>query len=65
MKVKTDFVPTSCNYLTAGKVYEVTDIDKTLYSFYGDIEDDYGVNILIRTSGCDHLNNCAWTIVEE
>ena len=55
--VKTDY--DERYYLTAGKVYEVTDWDfDSLTSF--NITDDAGDKIFCRLKGCDHLGGGNW-----
>ena len=55
MKVETDYVPSYCDYLTAGKKYKLTN---------DYIVDDDGVGIEISLLGCGHLEGRDWTIVE-
>lgn len=59
--VKTDYVPEDCDYLTAGKVYEVS-------SFFGEfykIVSDRGGELTICGYHCAHLDNRHWTVWEE
>lgn len=57
MKVKTDYVPPECNYLTAGKEYEVIS--------GGEIIDDNGQRQYIHIPDSSHLNYRPWTIIED
>ncbi|MGB2063546.1 MAG: hypothetical protein ACPHUL_00225 [Marinomonas gallaica] len=50
MKIKTDYVPADCDYLTAGKEYPVECMD--IYDDNGDL------NVI-------HLNYSSWTIVQD
>ena len=56
-------VETELDYLTRGKVYEVTSsiIEKGMVS----IEDDDGAYTIIRLIGCAHIGGLPWEIVEE
>ena len=65
MKVKTDYVPENCDYLTVGKHYEVTNAYQGTISIGGNIISDDGDTIYIVVDECCHLNDNAWTIVEE
>lgn len=63
MKVKTDFVPASNDYLTAGKIYEATayNADLRLYN----IQNDMGRKNTILLEDCAHLEGGDWEVVEE
>ncbi|AGG57971.1 hypothetical protein VPBG_00199 [Vibrio phage helene 12B3] len=63
MKIKTNYVPEDCDYLTVGKVYEAEKDFDTLYVF----TTDNGIECLVEISdmGCSHLDGCCWEIVEE
>lgn len=63
MIVKTDQVPADCDYLTAGKLYDV--------AFYADLYhetfmmlDDDGDDIFCSFQDCAFLNGGDWEIVE-
>ncbi|CAL9978798.1 hypothetical protein VPHF99_0233 [Vibrio phage F99] len=62
MKIKTNYVPEGCNYLTVGKVYEAEVDFDTLYTFSA----DNGRECFVETSGvgCAHLDGYCWEIVE-
>jgi len=60
MRVKTDYE--GCEYITAGKEYEV--VDTGAGSNLG-IDDDNGHTIIIRPEGCAHLNSLGtWEVLE-
>lgn len=62
LKVVADVVPESCDYLTAGKVYEAK-----LWcagASGADIICDDGDTALIMFENCDRLNGGSWRIVE-
>ena len=61
--VKTDYVPEDCDYLTAGKVYEVM-WDSGLDNI-GAIIRDNGEKILIEFRRCAYLDKRPWTVWEE
>lgn len=65
MKVKTEYVPDGCDYLTAGKEYTAK-----YYHYSADpnlllIFDDDGEEIAVRVSGCAFLDGHPWTIIED
>lgn len=62
MKVKTNYVPEGCDYLTVGKVYEAKPIKFDLYYVVSD--DGEGCNVSISDTGCAHLDFYCWEIVE-
>lgn len=64
MKVRTDFVPVNCDYLTAGKEYEA----KSGFGFEEGvfiINDDEGDSIQIIILCCNHIQGRHWQVVEE
>ena len=60
MYVKTSY--TSCNYITAGKVYEVIDNDEKTEDS-GHIVDDTDRVINIYFNCSSHINYTAWKVV--
>lgn len=62
--VKTDYVPKDCDYLTAGKVYEVVG-ENGGRSQLADIVCDNGNTEKILYNGCAHLYGRPWTVWEE
>jgi len=53
--VRTDYIPEDCDYLTVGKLYEVTDSSPA--HTLAHIIDDFGDRILIRIEGiCSHID---------
>jgi len=67
MKVKTNYCDSE--YLTLGKVYEVTEIRKVLpwgSTIVGNISDDYGTVLTITLSplGCHHIGYLIWEVIE-
>lgn len=61
MKIKTDYVPRYCDYLTAGKEYEVRHGSE----FGGSIIDDKGEEQFVHFAKSGHLNFEPWTVINE
>ena len=63
MKVKTNFVPDDCDYLTVGKEYTVNQVlyDEDVVSF----RDDNGGYVEARLSGSGHLNGKSWDVIKD
>ncbi len=62
MKIKTNYVPEDCDYLTVGKVYEAKLIKSDLYYVVAD--DGEGCSVSTSDVGCAHLDLYCWEIVE-
>lgn len=60
MKVKTDY--TGCEYITAGKEYEVFDVSPE--KDYGSIICDEGIEIDICFYFSKHIGWTSWQIIE-
>ena len=61
MRIKTDYVPDDCDYLTAGKVYEARDYTRKNFG----ITCDNGMTIFLNPDESETLNGRAWQIVED
>ncbi len=59
MKVKTDYE--DCDYITAGKVYDVEDCN----GFGGEITSDHGSSIYIFFKNCSHLKCARWEVLDD
>lgn len=62
LKVVADYVPESCDYLIAGKVYEMQMLGEGHRG--GDIIDEDGYPLFISIGRCAHLCGGSWRIVE-
>ena len=61
MKIKTNYVPEGCNYLTVGKEYGAIDMGHNFYS----IINDQGNNLILHLEDSVHLDGHDWEIVPD